>query len=180
MAALPFGWQRTISPLCGFRCDRSNSQRQIGGWLVNHIVSALTLLLAVGPVYAGGLCTKNSFTKSQAQQGKAEYNSSCGLCHLYNLTGRVAGEYQNETPDIRLLNDKYIKTLDENGGVTPALVGQKFFGKWKDQKAFVDRISSAIGGFPPKHYVKFDSDMRIAAYILYRNCGKLGGRPAHR
>jgi hypothetical protein len=89
------------------------------------------------------------------------------------LKGRVPGEYQNETPDIRILNDNYIKTLDDNGGVTPPLVDQKFLSKWKDQKAFVDRISTAILGFPPKNYVKFDSDMRIAAYILYKNCGKV-------
>jgi hypothetical protein len=95
------------------------------------------------------------------------------------LKGRVPGEYQNEVPDIRILNDNYIKTLDDNGGVTPPLVGQKFFSKWKDQKAFVDRISTAISGFPPKNYVKFDSDMRIAAYILYKNCGKLGERSGH-
>jgi hypothetical protein len=40
-------------------------------------------------------------------------------------------------------------------------------------KAFVDRISNAIGAFPPKNYVKPASDLRISAYILYRNCGKL-------
>ena len=95
------------------------------------------------------------------------------------MKGRIPGEYQNETPDFRILNDNYLKTLDDNGGVTPPLVGQEFLGKWKNQKAFVDRISTAISGFPPKNYVKFDSDMRIAAYILYRNCGKLGGRSDH-
>ena len=141
-------------------------------------VGALALLLTVGPVYAGDLCKENSFTRSQAEQGKREYNSSCGLCHLYNLKGRVPGEYQNETPDFRILNDNYMKTLDDNGGFTPPLVGQEFLSKWKDQKAFVDRISNAIGGFPPKNYVKFDSDMRIAAYILYKTCGKVGERSA--
>jgi hypothetical protein len=146
---------------------------------MNPIVSALALLLTVGPVYASDLCTANSFTKSQADQGKLEYNSSCGLCHLYNLKGRVPGESQNETPDISILNDNYIKTLDDNGGGTPPLVDQKFLSKWKDQKAFVDRISTAILGFPPKNYVKFDSDMRIAAYILYKNCEELGERSDH-
>jgi len=95
------------------------------------------------------------------------------------LKGRVPGEYQNETPDFRILNDNYMKTLDDNGGFTPPLVGQEFLSKWKDQKAFVDRISNAIGGFPPKNYVKFDSDMRIAAYILYKTCGKVGERSDH-
>ncbi len=143
---------------------------------MNQIVCAVALLLTIGPVYAGDLCEANSFTKSQAQLGKREYNSSCGLCHLYNLQGRVPGESRHETPDIRILNDQYIKTLDDNGGLTPALVGRKFLGKWPDQKAFVDRISTAISGFPPENYVKFDSDLRIAAYILYKTCGKVGER----
>lgn len=151
----------------------------MGSRLVNHIVSALTLLLAVGPVYAGNLCKANSFTKFQAEQGKIEYNSSCGLCHLYNLKGRVLGEYKNERPAISMLAANYIKALDDNGGMIPPLVGKAFFRKWKDQKAFVDRISTAVVGFPPKNYVKVDSDMQIAAYILYRNCGKWGHRSSH-
>lgn len=138
---------------------------------MNYQVSALALLLAVGPVYGGDLCKANSFTKSQAVQGKRDYESSCGLCHLYNLKGRVPGEYENEIPDVGILNANYLKTLDGNGGMTPPLVGEKFFRKWKDQRAFTDRISSAIGAFPPKNYVKPDSDLRIAAYILYKNCG---------
>lgn len=146
---------------------------QIGSTTVNHTVSALALLLAVGPVYAGDLCIANSFTTSQAEQGRRDYDSSCGLCHLYNLKGRVPGNFENETPDIRILDENYLKTLDGNGGMTPPLLGEKFFRKWKDQKAFTDRISNAIGAFPPQNYVKPDSDLRIAAYILYRNCAKL-------
>jgi len=140
---------------------------------VNHKISVLALLLVVGPVYAGDLCKMNSFTTTQAVQGRRDYDSSCGLCHLYNLHGRVPGESQNETPDIGILDENYLKTLDGNGGMTPPLVGVKFFSKWKDQKAFSDRISNAIGAFPPRNYVKPDSDLRIAAYILYKNCGKL-------
>lgn len=136
-------------------------------------VSALALLLVVGPVYAGNLCKANSFTKSQAVQGKREYDSSCGLCHQYNLKGRVPGNYRNETPDLRILDANYMKAIDGNGGVVPPLIGEKFFSKWKDQKAFQARISTAIGGFPPKNYVKVDSDRRVAAYILYENCGAL-------
>jgi hypothetical protein len=169
------GASRNFSRCSGGRIPASHGVLLGARW---RLVSALAVLLAVGPAYAGDLCKANSFTKSQAEQGKLEYNSSCGLCHLYNLKGRVPGEYQNETPDIRILNDNYIKTLDDNGGGTPPLVDQKFLSKWKDQKAFVDRISTAIMGFPPKNYVKFDSDMRIAAYILYKNCGKLGERSA--
>jgi hypothetical protein len=136
-------------------------------------VSALALFLVVGPVYAGNLCKANSFTRSQAVQGKREFDSSCGLCHQYNLMGRVPGNYRNETPDIRILDTHYTQTIDENGGVVPPLIGEKFFRKWKDQKALQARISTAIGGFPPKNYVKVESDQRIAAYILYENCEEL-------
>jgi hypothetical protein len=145
---------------------------QIGSKPMNHKVSMLALLLAVGTAHAGDLCIANSFTASQAEQGRRDYDSSCGLCHLYNLKGRVPGDYANETPDIGILDANYLKTLDGNGGGTPPLVGEKFFRKWKDQKAFTDRISNAIGAFPPKNYVKPESDLRIAAYILYRNCAK--------
>ncbi len=141
-------------------------------------VSALALLFMAGPVYAGNLCKANSFTKSQAVQGKRDYNSSCGLCHQYNLKGRVPGNYRNETPDIRILDTNYTKTIDGNGGVVPPLIGAKFFGKWKDQKEFQARISSAIGAFPPKRYIKVESDQRVAAYILYENCGELN-RSSH-
>lgn len=140
---------------------------------MRYLIRALALLIVFGPAYADDLCKANSFTDSQARQGKSDYDSSCGLCHLYNLRGRVLGNDKNETPDIGILNENYMKTLDGNGGSTPPLVGAKFFNKWKDVKAFVDRISSAIGAFPPKNYVKPASDLRVAAYILYKNCGRL-------
>ncbi len=139
---------------------------------MRYLIQALVLSIVVGPAYASDLCKANSFTESQARQGRRDYDSSCGLCHLYNLKGRVPGNYKNESPDIALLDANYIKTLDGNGGMTPPLIGQPFFRKWKDQKTFVDRISSAVGAFPPKNYVKPASDLRIAAYILYQNCGQ--------
>jgi hypothetical protein len=131
------------------------------------------LLVVTHLACAGDLCRDNSFTQSKAQQGMREYNSSCGLCHQYNLMGRVPGNFMNETPDFAILSDAYIKTVDGNGGVIPPLVGDAFFSKWKDSQAFSARISSAVGAFPPKNYVKRDSDERIAAYILFKNCGKL-------
>lgn len=137
------------------------------------LTGALALLVVAHAAWADNLCKANSFTRAQAAQGRQEYNSSCGLCHLYNLQGRVLGNAAHEQPDIALLDANYLKTLDGNGGMTPPLLSPVFFAKWKDQKAFTDRISSAIGAFPPKHYVKGDSDMRIAAYILYKNCGTM-------
>jgi hypothetical protein len=137
------------------------------------LAGAIGLLVTAQIAHAGDLCTVNSFTRAQAQQGRVEYESSCGLCHQYNLKGRLPGNFMNETPDIALLDAAgadYVKAVDGNGGVVPPLLGAAFFSKWKDQKAFSDRISNAIGAFPPKSYVKPDSDIRIAAYILFRNC----------
>jgi hypothetical protein len=140
---------------------------------MSHLVKALLLVLIALPACADDLCKANTFTQSQARQGRRDYDSSCGLCHQYNLKGRMPGNYLNEVPDINILDANYIKTLDGNGGMTPPLLGAAFLRKWKDLRTFTDRISSAIDGFPPKNYVKPASDMRIAAYILFRNCGKL-------
>jgi hypothetical protein len=137
------------------------------------LAGMIGLLVPSQLAQAGELCRNNSFTPAQARQGRLDYESSCGLCHQYNLQGRVPGNAQNETPDIGILDGNYLKTLDGNGGVIPPLVGSAFLAKWKDQKAFSDRISNAIGGFPPKGYIKPESDLRIAAYILFKNCGAL-------
>jgi hypothetical protein len=137
------------------------------------LAGTIGLLVLTQLGHAGDLCRDNSFTPAQARHGRLEYESSCGLCHQYNLQGRFPGNARKETPDIGILDARYLQTLDGNGGVIPPLLGPAFFGKWKDQKAFADRISNAVGAFPPKDYVKPDSDMRIAAYILFRNCGDL-------
>ncbi|HTV78898.1 MAG TPA: hypothetical protein VMF03_11610, partial [Steroidobacteraceae bacterium] len=113
------------------------------------------------------------FTKAQATKGRWAYDSSCALCHLYTLRGRVPGASANELPSITLLNDVYLKTLDGNGGMTPSLISDSFFDKWKDQKAFVDRVANATGAFPPKRYEKDVSEVEIAAYILFEHCGRM-------
>ena len=165
----PSGGVRPIGRI-GFQ--RPRPQRRTGGCM--RVCAALMgLLLVADLAQAGELCANNSFTMADARQGRALYNSSCGLCHQYSLAGRIPGNFQDETPDIRTLSPKYLETIDGNGGVVPPLLGEAFLSKWKDQKAFSDRISNAIGGFPPQPYTKADSDRRIAAYILFRNCGNL-------
>lgn len=140
---------------------------------MHRMACAIGCLLIAHIAQASDLCASNTFTRPEALRGRLDYNSSCGLCHQYNLQGRVPGNALNETPDIGILSAAYLKTLDGNGGVIPALLGENFFSKWKDQKAFSERISSAVGAFPPKNYLKPDSDIRIAAYILFKNCGEL-------
>jgi mono/diheme cytochrome c family protein len=137
------------------------------------LFAAIACLVILHAAQAADLCGSSTYTRAQAEQGRLDYNSSCGLCHQYNLMGREPGNAANESPDIGLLDENYIRTVDGNGGVIPPLLNEQFFRKWKDQKAFADRISDAIGAFPPKDYVKPDSDARIAAYILFKNCGRL-------
>ncbi len=69
------------------------------------------------------------------------------------------------------MDANYLHTLDDNGGATPTLVSAAFIKKWKDQKAFADRVANATGAFPPKNYVKTTSELQIAAYILFEYCG---------
>jgi hypothetical protein len=140
---------------------------------MRHLVSALMFLAIAGPACAGDLCKENSFTRQQATKGRWAYDSSCGLCHLYNLKGRVPGESGSELPTVAVLDDNYLKTLDGNGGMIPSLISDAFFRKWPDQKAFADRISNATGAFPPRNYAKDDSEAQIAAFILFARCGKL-------
>jgi len=140
---------------------------------MRHLVGALLFLAIAGPACAGDLCKENSFTRAQATKGRWAYDSSCGLCHLFTLKGRVPGESARELPTVAVLNDNYLKALDGNGGMTPSLISDAFFRKWPDQKAFADRISNATGAFPPRNYAKDASEAQIAAYILYARCGKL-------
>lgn len=138
---------------------------------MRYLVGAVLLFMAAGSAVAGDLCKDNPFTKTQATKGRWAFDSTCGLCHLYSLKGRVPGQSQSETPDIRVLNEVYLKALDGNGGMTPSLVSDAFFKKWKDQKAFADRIENATGAFLPKNYVKGATELEVAAYILYERCG---------
>jgi hypothetical protein len=65
--------------------------------------------------------------------------------------------------------------IDGNAGVVPALIGEKFFRKWRD-KTLVDfsaTVSSASIGFPTKNFENPKTYFQIAAYVLNRNCGKM-------
>src|ERR1700761_9782556 len=98
-----------------------------------YLLGVIAAMTIGGTAHAVDLCKQNSFTKAQAVKGKHEFDSSCGLCHLFNLKGRVPGNARNEIPDIRLLDANYTKTLDGNGGMTPPLLSETFFRKWKDE-----------------------------------------------
>jgi cytochrome c5 len=140
---------------------------------MRYILSILLLVAVAGPAFSADFCKQNKFTKDQAVQGRWAFDSSCGLCHLYSLRGRVAGESSKEIPDIAILPVSWLAPIDRDGGNTPSLISDSFFAKWQDEQAFTDRIANATGAFPPKGYVKEVSELEIAAYILYARCGKM-------
>jgi cytochrome c5 len=140
---------------------------------MRYLLSLLLLVAVAGPAFSGDFCKVNKFTRAQAVKGRWAFDSSCGLCHLYSLRGRLAGESSRETPDISILPVSWLVPIDRDGGNTPSLISDTFFAKWKDEQAFADRIANATGAFPPKGYVKDISELEIAAYILYERCGKL-------
>ena len=136
---------------------------------------ALALSVGISAASAQDLCAVNPYTKGEAEQGKIAFDSHCALCHQYSMTGRTPGNYRNESPDFKLLSESDLKFLDGGGGAVPPLVGDKFFGKQqgKTLAEFTAFVSGAANTFPTKDMVIPLSYLQVAAYVLYRNCGKL-------
>ena len=138
-----------------------------------HSLSLLALSALTLPAFAGDTAP-SVFTSAQAKAGKAAYESSCGICHLNTLRGRVGDS--NEPPLPAGLPKGYQETVDGNLGYVPALLGEAFMAKWSPKTAgeFAARIQNAAGAFPPK-----DADdakvLAVAAYILQAN-GSLPGK----
>jgi hypothetical protein len=141
----------------------------------NKWMLAIALSAVAGTVYADDLCAINPYKKNEAEQGKIAFDSHCALCHQYNLTGRMPGNYMNESPDINLLSESDLKFLDGGGGSVPPLVGDKFFSKQKGKTLaeFSAFVSSAANTFPPKNTVVPLTYLQVAAYVLYKNCRKM-------
>jgi len=142
---------------------------------MNKWILALALAAIAGTASGGDLCAVNPYTKAEAEQGKIAFDSHCALCHQYRMTGREPGNYKNESPDINLLSAGDLKFLDNAGGTVPPLIGAKFFKK-KDALTLAE-FSSEVGGaansFPTENFQAPKSYFLIAAYVLYRNCGKM-------
>jgi mono/diheme cytochrome c family protein len=136
----------------------------------------LAVMTLSGTANAANFCRINPYTKTEAAQGKVLFDSHCGLCHQYNLTGREPGNFKNEVPDINLLSESDTAFVDGAGGSVPPLIGKKFFDKmqkYDSVSAWSAFVSNAANSFPPKG--KEDTPytyLKIAAYVLYRNCGK--------
>jgi cytochrome c len=139
-------------------------------------ILAVAISMAAGAAHADNLCKANPYTKTEAMQGKSAFNSHCALCHQYSMAGREPGNYKNESPDINTLSEGDLKFLDGAGGLVPPLIGDKFFTKQKGKSLaeFSAFVSSAANSFPPTGKVDMPlTYFQIAAYVLYRNCGKM-------
>jgi Cytochrome c len=137
--------------------------------------AAIAMAAISGVSHSGNLCSINPYTKADAEQGKTAFNSHCALCHQYSMTGREPGNYKNESPDINMLSESDLRFLDHGGGVVPPLVGDKFFAKWQGKSLvdFSSTVSSASNSFPTTDFGNPKTYFLIAAYVLYRNCGKM-------
>jgi mono/diheme cytochrome c family protein len=135
----------------------------------------IVLAAIAGMAHADDLCRINPYTKSEAQQGKVAFDSHCALCHQYNMTGRVPGNTQSESPSFDKLSASDVSFVDNAGGSVPPLVGPKFFSKQggKSLAEFSAFVSGAANTFPATKMVTPQTYFELAAYVLYRNCGKM-------
>jgi hypothetical protein len=139
------------------------------------LILAAALSSVAGVSYADELCAINPYTRTEAEQGKIAFDSHCALCHQYNMTGRQPGNYKNESPDINILSESDLKFVDNAAGNVPPLIGDKFFRKQsgKTLVEFSTQVGGAANSFPTKDFQTPRSFFLLAAYVLYRNCGKL-------
>ncbi len=93
------------------------------------------------------------------------------------MKGREPGNFASESPDIKLLSDGEAKFVGDAGGVVPPLLSKAFFDKSQAKYSSVSEwgsfVSSAAISFPPVGKVDVPyTYLKIAAYVLCRNCGK--------
>jgi mono/diheme cytochrome c family protein len=147
----------------------------IRGLLLTVLVGGVTLAYAAGEPRTSEPAPR-VFTVEQARAGKVAYESSCGLCHQFNLQGRTGAP--GELPDVNSLPDNMIKTIDQNGEQVPPLVGPRFMAHWgaKTTQEYVARVVTAISGFPPNN-TGSETALQLTAYFLQMNGAKPGKIP---
>jgi mono/diheme cytochrome c family protein len=147
----------------------------IRGFILTIIVSGLAV--AWGADHGReSVAAPRVFTAAQARAGKVAYESSCGLCHQFNMQGRTGAP--GELPDVNTLSENMIKTIDQNGEQVPPLVGARFMAHWgaKSTQEYAARVANAMGAFPPTH-VGGDTVLQLTAYFLQMNGAKPGTTP---
>lgn len=141
-------------------------------WVVAAVIAS-----AISVAQAQDLCKVNPYSQDDAERGKVAFHSHCAFCHQTNMTGRQPGNAKNESPDISVLSARDLEFLDNAGGTVPPLIGPKFFDKFNGKYSFTEFssfVASAANSFPPTGKVETPKTfLEIAAYVLYRNCGKL-------
>jgi mono/diheme cytochrome c family protein len=147
----------------------------IRGLMLTMIVSAVAVAWAADPGPQSAAAPR-VFTAEQAQAGKIAYESSCGLCHQFNMQGRTGAP--GELPEVNTLPENMIDTLDQNGEQVPPLVGPRFMARWgaKTTQEYAARVANAMGAFPPTR-VGSDTSLQLTAYFLQMNGGKPGKTP---
>jgi mono/diheme cytochrome c family protein len=147
----------------------------IRGFMLTIIAGAVAVAWAADPGRESAAAPR-VFTPEQARAGKVAYESSCGLCHQFNMQGRTGAP--GELPDVNTLPENMIKTIDQNGEQVPPLVGPRFMAHWgaKSTQEYVARVAGAIQGFPPTHTGP-DTAVQLTAYFLQMNGGKPGKTP---
>jgi mono/diheme cytochrome c family protein len=143
--------------------------------LLMVLSGSTTLVCAADPLQAPESAPR-IFTAEQARAGKVAYESSCGLCHQFNMRGRTGAP--GERPELNTLPENMVDTLDENGEQVPPLVGPRFMAHWgaKSTKDYVARVANAMGAFPPKN-VGNETALQLTAYFLKMNGAKPGKIP---
>jgi mono/diheme cytochrome c family protein len=143
--------------------------------ILTMIVTGVALASAAEPARESAPAPR-VFTAAQARAGKIAYESSCGLCHQFNMQGRTGAP--GELPDVNTLPENMIKTIDQNGEQVPPLAGPHFMTHWgaKTTQEYVARVANAMGAFPPKH-TGSDTSVQLTAYFLQMNGGKPGKTP---
>jgi hypothetical protein len=139
------------------------------------VASGATLACAADPPGTSGPAPR-IFTAAQARAGKLAYESSCGLCHQFNMQGRTGAP--GELPDVNSLPENMIKTIDQNGEQVPPLVGPRFMAHWgaKSTQEYVARVANAMGAFPPKN-TGSETSVQLTAYFLQMNGARPGKIP---
>jgi mono/diheme cytochrome c family protein len=147
----------------------------IRAFMLTMMVSGMTLTRAADPGHESAAAPR-VFTAEQARVGKIAYQSSCGLCHQFNMQGRTGAP--GELPDVNTLPENMIKTIDQNGEQVPPLVGPRFMARWgaKTTQEYAARVANAMGAFPPTR-VGSDTSLQLTAYFLQMNGGKPGKTP---
>jgi len=127
------------------------------------VLSTLSL-----PAFSDNASTPGAgpYTAAQAASGKVAVESSCAICHLKTLRGRVGED--DESPTFSALPrpfQNFIKT-----GYVPPLVGDEFTNKWKGKTVvqLAEYLASAGKSFPTAGMDE-TTWQEIGAYVLQMN-----------